>query len=449
MQYVPQSSLPTLPREIHYYIVQFLDPSEHFCLSLTCRSLFLINPGKEALKADDRFMVLRMWESDHFFQGLVCSACRTFHRIECFDAVDKINANTFRTCIGISAFANLHPNWCMNYRDFQDVFANLRVRHLYDNKDMERDKEQQEKAGRHMLEIVTTTKRSVVGLRSQEPAGLEDVEDLEELKNLDDVEDLDLFGLFHELGVTVSDIFSSSMLGRELSWRETWFEDLKSHTRQDLRDLSTFGAVKHAAISVRSRSRRALVIDDLDAWVTPVQFFGPDDGSVQATLIWFLNLDCLKAPHALARDEIAKEIDKKDLCINICPHIKMNDERIVAARPNVPLFDSIHDRKLALQGFECSQCLTRIKVQIRNPAGVLITRPTGQRYLEPTGLCLAIAVIRNFGRLQSSSDSAWISQLQTEEDIYSEALAMRATYGGNWQGPPSSQEWKDWFEWNE
>ncbi|MCJ1395034.1 hypothetical protein MMC18_007915 [Xylographa bjoerkii] len=416
-----QPSLATLPPEIHYNIVKYLTSLEHFCLSLTCRTLFQICPGIEAIEYYDQFNLLLMWEKDGFFQGLACADCNKFHQTKYFDVVNRVMGDlASRNCIGITGIIDLHPKWSINYWDFREVVQMLKARHLRNHDGMDRDNEPQEmKFEQRQLDFP-----------DQVTENLEDMEDTESMWDSDGI----------ETGVTISDMFSSEVLGSELQWCESCIDNIQDRTAKDLRMLQTFSAIKRVALRSRFESthQHELVIDDIDAWISRVQFFCLDDGTVQAILVWILNLDCLKFPRPPTREDMAKELDEKDLCINLCPHIKMNDERVLATRFNVQMSEESQGRILSSDGFQCSRCLTRIKVQIRKPRLALITTLDGDRqYINAKVPCLAVAIVRNFGKLQSATDPAWFNQLHMEENVCSEALADRASYRGNWQDNPS------------
>ena len=414
-----QPSLVTLPHEIHYNITKYLAPFEHFCLSLTCRALFQINPGIEVVEYYDQWNLLLMWEKDGFFPGLACADCNKFHQSKYFDVVNRATSDLAScNCIGSTGFINLHPKWSMNYWDFREVVQNLRG-NLHDRKNMERDNERPD----------MKFEQRYLGLPDQVTERSEDME------GMGDMDDMDSLECFYKTGVSLDDIFSSEVLGSELHWCEYGFWSFQYHTPHDLRMLQTFNAVKRDELrsGFESYPRYKLVIDDLDAWISRVHFFRLDDGAVQAVFVWFLNLDCLKFPHPTRKD-VVQELDEKDLGINLCPHMKMNDEKIIATRFNVQLAGERCGRVLSSNGFQCSHCLTRIKVEIRKPRAALMTTQDGDwQCIDADVPCLAVAVIRNFGKLQSAADPAWFNQLQTEENACSEALADRATYSPKWQ----------------
>ncbi|MCJ1397664.1 hypothetical protein MMC11_000860 [Xylographa trunciseda] len=388
-----QPSLATLPHEIHYHIFEHLAPVEQFCLSLTCRTLFHLYPGIEVIEYYDQWRLLLLWEKDGFFQGLACADCNKFHQTKYFDILDIVtNALSPRSCIGSTGYVNLHPKWSMNFWDFREIIQNLRG-HTHDYKVMELDN------GRQVMEVMERERR-YLNTPDQVTESLEYMEEVaegEDTEGIHDTEDTDDLDTSHRKGAAYYDIFSSDMLNDAQTFR--YHIPKNARVQNFITPQSTF-------------HQRDIKIADIYAWISRVQFYSLSDGAVRAILVWFLNLDCLKFPHSPTLEDMAKELDENGLCVNLCPHVKMNDERVIATYFSGQIAEGRHGKTPSSDSFQCSHCLTRIKVQMRKPRGAVIApQEYNQRFIRANVSCLAVAVTRNFGKLQSALDPAWLNQL--------------------------------------
>ena len=293
-----------LSQDMYNTICDHLGWVDRFCLGVTCRKFYLAASRKDLRPERQRFVereaLLKRWERDQFFQGLVCHmSCNVFHPTTYFDSQNQARPFGKRACMGNQSSVTLHPKWKLSYEELRGVKGNLTERTLW----------------------------------------------------------------MREYRVHKHDRIISNYLP-EMGAELEWCEHISSATRLSLRDLEilrSFTAKNRASNAIQPGQNGDLTIDNLDAWTSPMQFFRGKDGSFSIGLIWFLNLPAWEFPQWSTVQSITKELDERDLGFHLCPHIKMIDPLVTSAMVRARQWNAV-DGDISLCCDRCTT-LIKVRVQ--------------------------------------------------------------------------------------
>ncbi|MCJ1398989.1 hypothetical protein MMC11_002191 [Xylographa trunciseda] len=421
------ASLTTIPRELFDRIFSGLAPTAKIALVLTCSKLYNAKPQNlmKECKSYERFSLCVLWERDQFFQGLACGLCDAIHPLEYFDRANQGLKPDYRLCIKQTEHIFLHPSWRMNFQELKGIVQNLRkLRQCSISYRVEEDTD--------------------VGVAYHMRGHEEEKPYFAQL----DTADMERYWEFRNGSITIGKLFGPEDLQasfgfrdlkQELYWRGRFAFNYHEHGPIDMQCLQTFAAVKTSELSKRFKPQQELTQDDLDAWINPLQFFMSEGGAIVTGIIWYLNLNCVRASRPPNAKLIEAELESKGLCFNVCPHYKMTHRTCVSAmlKAYAQGPDQYPEQHPVIEN--CSQCSTIIRFKLETPESAMISWHRGQYCIEALKPCLMVAVLRDLGYAKSALDPQWRAQLQRVKDVSSDDLAFRASYKGNLQDPPGEQ----------
>ncbi|KAI4152400.1 MAG: hypothetical protein LQ340_002929 [Diploschistes diacapsis] len=369
----------------------------------------------------------------------------------------------------------LHPSWIMNFSQFRELERNLVMPSNVD-------------------EPTTAELALMDHMYEHDP-------DLRKMHINLDKSDRE-FEKRRKTSYRMSDLFveeeGKDLLGQRLIWRRRGlFRTISSHGKSEIQLLQGFAALKESG-SLNAVEPRNLGSKHLDIWLNPLEFFSLKEGGLQVGCIWNFNLVAIcNKPPVWKRTEdrtqaITSEIQSKQLDFDLCPHVRVADDRIISAAVQSGLHDCGPCKKEPLNGnisatqrdaaegeldqgsqsfkefgeadtesmyeetedklnkgpflseqdqnnrsklhlsfiraTDCEKCQTIFKVAITQPREAMVNRDGVYRHFRADHNCLVVAVLRNLGRAETMFNLTWLNHSELHDQHSYTNLRHRSTY---------------------